>query len=301
MAATAVGALMGEPAASPVYHTPAALQLLLRFLPFRAGYKGLSLQHQVQQVQQHNRHLLLEELHRNPLWRWSNLDEQPSLQTSLKDAVPQEAHSALLEYVRMAAEAEQQQRPPLPRQYRRSQLTPEEAAAELHALYALAVVHVASQQHHQQSQVKAHAKRAPDSKSLSDSDFLDLLKAYVALEDASSRAKAPLQQPGGAAAAKSNMDAAATVQALYAFATLADSMQQQQQQHHRHDAPGQLAACTATLSAHAAVGGKHAPQHSRQEGASNSSSGSDRCDGQLLAAEQDLQVLLQLARLGAQA
>ncbi|KAF6265252.1 hypothetical protein COO60DRAFT_1479642, partial [Scenedesmus sp. NREL 46B-D3] len=266
-------------------------QLLLRFLPFRGCSKAVGSTTQ-QHQHPHNRHALLEELQRNPLWRFSSLDEQQQLQrTSLAKALPQQAHDALLDYVRMAAVAEHPQQPG---HKQRGQRSPADAAAELHALYALAVVHVASQQQEPQRKDPGNGQGSLDGgeygTSLDDNEFLGLLKAYVSLDQAASSDKQQHSKPqqGSGGGQQQQAAAAAAVHALYAFAQLADSVQQKQK------APGELVAHTSMAEPAAADGVARTAHRSKQPGSAPGWRGdsSSRVDSQ-----HDLQVLLKLAQL----
>lgn len=282
-------------AAAAAAHGPALQQLLLRFLPFRGASKAGG--STAQQQQQHNRHALLEELHRNPLWRFSSLDEQQRLQrNNLGKALPQQAHDALLDYVRMAADAEQQQRQG---HRQRGQRSAADAAAELHALYALAVVHVASQRQPQPHKDHANRQGSFDgghhSRSLDDNEFVDLLKAYVSLDEAANSSKQQhSEQHQDSSGGQQHQATAAAVHALYAFAQLAESVQQKQA------APGELQAHRSVSEPAAAIGSAPVAQRSKQPGsapgwADDSSSSSSNIGGQ-----HDLQVLLKLAQLSTQ-
>jgi hypothetical protein len=283
--------------AAAAAHGPALQQLLLRFLPFRGGSKTVgSATQQHQHQPQHNRHALLEELQRNPLWRFSSLDEQQRLQrNNLAKALPQQAHDALLDYVRMAADAEQQQQG----NRQRGPRSAADAAADLHALYALAVVHVASQQ--QQPQHKDHANGQGSfngghhSRSLDDNEFLDLLKAYVSLDEAggSSKQQQRGEQQQGNSGGQQHQATAAAVHALYAFAQLADSVQQKQK------APGELQAHKSVSEPAAGDGSPHAVHRSKQPGSAPGWCG-DSSSSSSAESQHDLHVLLKLAQLSTQ-
>jgi hypothetical protein len=273
-------------------------QLLLRFLPFRGGSKAVSSTAQQQQQQQHNRHALLEELQRNPLWRFSSLDEQQRLQRSnLGKALPQQAHDALLDYVRMAADAEQQQRQG---HRQRGQQSPADAAAELHALYALAVVHVASQHHPRPHKDHANGQGTFDgnhhSRSLDDNEFVDLLKAYVSLDEAvsSSKQQQHSEQQDSSSDKQHQATAAAAVHALYAFAQLADSVQQ------KHTAPGELQAHRSVSEPAAGAEDVSSFSASKQSSSAPGWCG-DSSNKSSSNSKHDMQVLLKLAQLSTQA
>jgi hypothetical protein len=282
--------------AAAAAHGPALQQILLRFLPFRGGSKAVGSTTQ-QQQQQHNRHALLEELQRNPLWRFSSLDEQQRLQrNNLGKALPQQAHDALLDYVRMAADAEQQQRQG---HRQRGPRSPADAAAELHALYALAVVHVASQQQQPQPH-KDHANGqgsfdgAHHSRSLDDNEFMDLLKAYVSLDEAASSSKQHYREQQDSSSGQQHQAAAAAVHALYAFAQLAESVQQKQK------APGELQSHRSVSEPAADSGTGHAVHRSKQAGSAPGWCGDSSSSSSNIGSQHDLQVLLKLAQLSTQ-
>jgi hypothetical protein len=246
MVAAADQELTSQPTASP---SP-ALQLLLRFLPFKPARTHLD-----QQAQHADRLLqqkLLEELQQNPLWRFSSLDSQrqAGLQ-ALKHAVSYDAHDALSAYVRLASASEMQQ----PHAWRHakhhshknagSTVSPVEVAAELQALYRL----VAAEQQQPQQE---------SSQQLSDAEVLQLLEAYVGLDSHYSAASTSHhhhkrwhrhQREG------SWDNAAAAVKALHAFAQLADVAQQQQQ--HALRGVGQLCATPTSMLSSKGTVSKH--------------------------------------------
>lgn len=263
----------------------------------------------------------MEELHRHPLWRYGSTAAQwpEPRSTSSKPLAPAEAESALLAYVRLASEAEQQQG------IRRSgraahQLSTADIAAELHALYTLAAVHVANQQDSQQSGNSSshHGKK----QSLADGDILELLKAYASLEDRSQQQSSAggssrQRQQDDAAWDSKAQAAAAAMGALYAFARLADPAGHQEQQHDEGtlqdsqqesqqpqlqlgQAPGQLqrASSSSTVQAYKSL----ASSNSGQGSSSSSMRSSSHAEGSPRhSASGDLQVLLKLAQLGLQA
>lgn len=275
----------------------------------------------------------LEELHRHPLWRYGSTAAQwpeprsTSSHHSSRPLAPAEAESALLAYVRMAAEAEQQAGSSPRQQARRlAQLSPTDIAAELHALYTLAAIHVAHQQEspEQQQGVGSRHKQQHGSKPpLTEGDVMQLLKAYSALEDRGHQQQQQQQQPGsGDGSSGPEWDsqaqaAAAAMGALYAFARLADQQQEQSQGQQEHDvgqqdgqpgqqaqraqqpttaAPGQLQASSGSDSNTVQQAFKSLAASSSMDGmrGSNSSNSSSAASG-------DLQVLLKLAQLGLQA
>jgi hypothetical protein len=273
----------------------------------------------------------LEELHRHPLWRYGSTAAQwpeprsTSSHHSSRPLAPAEAESALLAYVRMAAEAEQQAGGSSPRQQARrlAQLSPTDIAAELHALYTLAAIHVASQQEssEQQQGGRKHKQHHGSKPSLTDGDFMQLLKAYSALEDRSHQQQQQ-HQPGdsGTEWDSQAQAAAAAVGALYAFAKLADQQQEQEQSQQEQDAsqqdgqlPGQQAqrahqptAAPGQLRAGSGSGSSTVHQAFKSLAASSSMDGLRGSNGSSSsnsssAASGDLQVLLKLAQLGLQA
>jgi hypothetical protein len=206
---------------------------------------------------------------------------------------------------------------------RAGQLSTADIAAELHALYTLAAIHVANQQDAQLSDGSSHHSKK---QSLSDGDVLQLLKAYASLEDRSQQQSGAgnstrhLQQDDAAWDSKTQA-AAAAMGALYAFARLADPAGQQEQQHgdpalqdsqqdsqqsqqQSGQAPGQLQraisreAPSSTVQAY-----KSLASSSQGQGSSSSSMrSSSHAEGNPSAsASGDLQVLLKLAQLGLQA
>jgi hypothetical protein len=282
--------------AAAAAHGPALQQLLLRFLPFRGGSKavGSATQHQ-QHQQRHNRHALLEELQRNPLWRFSSLDEQQRLQrNNMTKALPQQAHDALLDYVRMAADAEQQHQG----NRQRGPRSAADAAADLHALYALALVHVTSQQQQQQHKDHADGQGSIDgdhhSRSLDDNEFLDLLKAYVSLDEAGGSSKQQHSEQPQGHGGQQHQATAAAVHALYAFAQLADSVQQKQK------APGELQAHRSVSEPAAADGSVHAVHRGKQPASAPGWCGDSSNSSSSAESPRDLQVLLKLAQLSTQ-
>lgn len=269
----------------------------------------------------------MEELHRHPLWRYgSTAAEWPEPRTtSSKPLAPAEAESALLAYVRLASEAEQQQG------IRKSgraghQLSTADIAAELHALYTLAAIHVANQQDSQQSGNSASSGHHGKKQSLSDGDILQLLKAYATLEDRSQQQSSAggstrhLQQEDAAWDSKAQA-AAAAMGALYAFARLADPAGQQEQQpgdatlqdsqqesqqpqQQLGQAPGQLQrASSRDVPSSTVQAYKSLASSSPGQGSSSSSmrSSSHAECSPSSSASGDLQVLLKLAQLGLQA
>lgn len=277
-------AVPGEAAANQataqVCHTT-ALQLLLRLLPFK---QAANKDNRPQQLAD-NRHALVEELHKHPLWRYSSLDQRPAWRMPLRNVAPPHAHEALLDYLRMAADADEAQRTAAQHRYRRNApATAAEAAAELHAVYALAAVHAASQQ-----QLKA--KQPAQEQRLNSNDFLTLLRAYAALNEQpeGTLSENSAKQHYGASNRWQEEGAAAAVQALYAFAALTESATQQQQE----TDVSQAGSCSTPLAAskHSAIAGQHevtpfAEAHSHHIDSS-------------IPQQQELQVLLKLAELGA--
>lgn len=269
----------------------------------------------------------LEELHRHPLWRYGSTAAQwpeprsTSSHHSSRPLAPAEAESALLAYVRMAAEAEQQADGSPRQQARRlAQLSPTDIAAELHALYTLAAIHVAHQQEspEQQQGGSRHKQQHGSKPSLTEGDIMQLLKAYSALEDRGHQQQQQQQQPGsGDSSSGPEWDsqaqaAAAAMGALYAFARLADQQQEQSQSQQEQDvsqqdgqpgqqaqraqqptaAPGQLRASSSSDSNTVQQAFKSLAASSSMDGVRGSNSS---------AASGDLQVLLKLAQLGLQA
>jgi hypothetical protein len=270
---------------------------------------------------------VLEELHRHPLsWYGSTAAQWPgprSARSSNQPLPPAEVESALLAYVRLAAESEQPQSHRNRLARRTQQLSSTDVTAELHALYTLAAVHVAQQQDRQEQAGGSNGSGSGHARaqSLSDSDLVQLLKAYASLEDSSQQPSSPSRDMNMQRAQQQQkaQAAAAALEALYAFARLADTPQQehgqqQQQQHNAHSrhhhqqqqqspggqAPGQLQASSDNGSAvvaykHLAAGGSsRSPGASGDSPAGSSSSVSSSASG-------DLQVLLKLAQLGLQA
>jgi len=264
------------------------------------------------------RHQALEELHRHPLWRYGSTAAQwpEPRQGNNQPLAAAEAESALLAYVRMAAEAEQHADTQRPRRSRQ-QLSTADIAAELHALYTLAAVHVSQQQgpnQHLGSAGSAH----PGQQALPDGDVMQLLKAYASLEDRSQHGSGHVgqssQHGGHSWDNKTQAAAAAAMEAFWVFAKLADApgqehTQQDSQQEVPHGtpqhpqplqqagkAPGQLQACSSPGSSSAAHGHKQAPTGRSIQGSSN-----DNSNRSVNSASGDLQVLLQLAQLSLQA
>lgn len=277
-------------AATQACHTT-ALTLLLRLLPF----KQPSSKDSTGKLLQHNRNALLEELHKHPLWRYSSLDERSAYQTPPRIVVPQETHDALLDFVKLAAEAEDVQRPGAMHKCRRDgPVTAADVAAELHAVYALAAAHAATEQQQQRKD-----GRPSLNKQLTSTELLALLSAYSSLSDsansASSNGKSYQQLIGQNSSSTADWQgdaAAAAVQAIYAFAALADTAAQHQPQ---HKAPGQLHSRPATTPTDkCAVGAEKQGCHSCSGAASGTASYQISSSD---AKQQELEVLLQLARL----
>jgi hypothetical protein len=131
---------------------------------------------------------------------------------------------------------------------------------------------------------------------MDDNEFLDLLKAYVSLDEAGGRSKQQhSEQHQGNSGGQQHQATAAAVHALYAFAQLADSVQQKQK------APGELQTHKSVSEPAAADGSAHAVHRSKQPGSApgwsgdSSSSSSSSAEGQ-----HDLHVLLKLAQLSTQ-
>lgn len=276
-------------------------------------------------------HSALEELHRHPLWRYgSTAAEWPAPRhASSKPLAPAEAETALLAYVRMAAEAEQQHG--LRREGRNAQqLSSADMAAELHALYTLAAIHVAQQQDCQHS---AGSQKEGQDSALAEGDFMQLLKAYASLEDRSAPADGSSSSRTGGAAGQQpqrvseqawdsrTQAAAAAVEALWAVARLADGPAPQddeesqqdegaheapgQQQQHRQQgpgqsAPGQLQACSSSKAASSQSARKQVRWAAGQGSNSSSVEESGARSTVGSSSGSDLQVLLQLAQLSLQ-
>lgn len=264
------------------------------------------------------RHQALEELHRHPLWRYGSTAAQwpEPRQGNNQPLAASEAESALLAYVRMAAEAEQHAGTQRPRRSRQ-QLSTADIAAELHALYTLAAIHVSQQQcpnPHLGSTGSAHSGQ----QALPDGDVMQLLKAYASLEDRSQHGSGHggqgSQHGSHSWDNKTQAAAAAAMEAFWAFATLADAPQQEQTQQDAQQevphgtpqqaqplqqsgqAPGQLQAGSGPCSSSPAHGHKQAPTGRIIQGSS-----SDDSNRSVNSAPGDLQVLLQLAQLSLQA
>jgi hypothetical protein len=248
----------------------------------------------------------MEELHRHPLWRYGSTAAQwpEPRSASSKPLAPAEAESALLAYVRMASEAEQQQC--IRRQDRQARLSTADIAAELHALYTLAANHVANQQDSEQQAGTHHRSK----QSLTDGDIMQLLKAYASVEDSSQQHSKHRQQAAGDAEQcgeewdSKKQAAAAAMGALYAFARLADQQQEAQQEDGQQDgrqqqqqagqAPGQLQASSSDSSS-AVQAYKSLANGTRGQASSGDASSSRSSNS---SASGDLQVLLKLAQLG---
>jgi hypothetical protein len=247
----------------------------------------------------------MEELHRHPLWRYGSTAAQwpEPRSASSKPLAPAEAESALLAYVRMASEAEQQQG--IRRQDRQARLSTADIAAELHALYTLAAIHVANQQDSEQPASTHHRNK----QSLSDGDIMQLLKAYASLEDSSQQHRSHRQQAAGDAEQcgeewdSKTQAATAAVGALYAFARLADQQQEPQQEDGRQQqqqagqAPGQLQASSSDSSS-AVQAYKSLASGTRGQASSGNDSTASSNRSSHSSASGDLQVLLKLAQLG---
>jgi hypothetical protein len=172
-----------------------------------------------------NRHRLLEELQRDALWQFSSMLEPQRAHSSSgagwRRLTPQEAESALLAYVRMAAAAEQQHSSSSSRQHarQRDRLLPSDVAAELQALYTLAAAH-----QEPGAAGKGQRRGGAAHVSLSGADFLELLGAYAALDECRAGAGA-FKDPR-----RSSIDCGGPLTWL-AFARLADAPEEEEQQH----------------------------------------------------------------------
>jgi hypothetical protein len=252
----------------------------------------------------------MEELHRHPLWRYGSTAAQwpEPRSTSNRPLAAAEADSALLAYVRLVADAEQQQG--TRRQRQRAWLSPTDITAELHALYTLAALHV-TQQQDPSEQRSSSSVAASNKQPMSDVDIMQLLKAYASLEDSSRQhASTDLScrpQHGGSDEGwdSRTQAAAAAMGALYAFVRLADAGAQQDpqqdpsQQHPQQpgQAPGQLQVSGSDGSG-VVQAYKSLTRGSQSPSTSSSTRGSSSTSR---STSGDLQVLLKLAQLGVQA
>lgn len=272
---------------------------------------------------------LLEELRRDPLWQFSSMGPQrPRGGAAWKQLTASEAEGALLAYVRLAADAEQRQQDDRGVASGRRQLLPADVAADLQALYALAAMHAAHQQHpaveHEQQQQQSRSssssssraparRRGPLLHSLSETEFLELLQAYACLGDGEAAAGQPASggwssSRAGAGGSSSSMAdphghtaAADTLHALCALARLAETAHEDSRQQHvgaatvmgaphpqAEQAPGQLRKGSNNSAAQAASPDAKHPLG--RPGISSSNSSASR------EASQDVGVLLQLAQ-----
>lgn len=251
----------------------------------------------------------MEELHRHPLWRYGSTAAQwpEPRSTSTRPLAAAEADSALLAYVRLVADAEQQQG--MRRQKERARLSPTDVTAELHALYTLAALHI-TQQQDPSEQRSSSGVAASDKQPMSDGDIMQLLKAYASLEDSSKQHGSPdsscKPQHGGSDECwdSRTQAAAAAMGALYAFAHLADAgaQQESQQDPSQHQqqpgqAPGQLQVSGSDGSS-AMQAYKSLARTSQSLSTGSSTRGSSSTSR---STSGDLQVLLKLAQLGVQA
>jgi hypothetical protein len=251
-----------------------------------------------------NQQRLTEELARDPRRRRAN---RRQLST-------EEAQAALLAYVRVAAEEQQQ-----PGRMRGHARTPHDAAAELRALAALAAIHATHQQQQQQQQqqqeggggqaVGLAAGRLDSKRSRSEGAYLDLLRAYAALDDApcgGSGGSGGSKQARGAHSPAEQVEAA--MQALYAFAHLGDAARGELQHRstardaHARAPPGRL----SPVSPGSSSSSSRAAEPPRPAAAGSHSKSSGPAAGAIVSrssggSASDLQVLLQLAQLTLQA